>query len=108
MRHYRITSYNVCYTKLLRTHQIRIHLFHVKHPILGDPIYGASYEATNRYLDGLQSEEERLIEHGAPRLLLHAQSLTFEYGSRFHLESKEDFETLKSYIYPKEKRKFNR
>lgn len=97
-----------CYPLTGRTHQIRIHLFHVKHPILGDPIYGASYEATNRYLDGLQSEEERLIEHGASRLLLHAQSLTFEYSSKFYVESKEDFESLKRTIYPKEKRRFNK
>jgi 23S rRNA pseudouridine1911/1915/1917 synthase len=96
-----------CYPHTGRTHQIRIHLFHVKHPILGDPIYGATYEATNNYLDLIQTPEERLIEHGAPRLLLHAQSLTFEYGSRFHIESKVDFESMKQYIHPKEKRKFN-
>jgi 23S rRNA pseudouridine1911/1915/1917 synthase len=96
-----------CYPHTGRTHQIRIHLFHVKHPILGDPIYGATYEATNDYLDLIQTPEERLIEHGAPRLLLHAQSLTFKYGSRFHIESKVDFESMKQYIHPKEKRKFN-
>lgn len=22
-----------------RTHQIRVHLFHVEHPIIGDPVY---------------------------------------------------------------------
>ena len=96
-----------CYPHTGRTHQIRIHLFHVKHPILGDPIYGATFEATTNYLDLTQTSEERLIEHGAPRLLLHAQSLTFEYGSRFHIESKEDFESMKKYIHPKEERKFN-
>jgi len=97
-----------CYPHTGRTHQIRIHLFHVKHPILGDPIYGATYEATSDYLDLKQTLEERLIEHGASRLLLHAQSLTFEYGSKFHMESKVDFEAMKSYIHPKEKRRFNK
>ncbi len=83
-------------------------MFHVKHPILGDPIYGATYEASNDYLDLTQSEENRLIHHGAPRLMLHAQSLSFSYGSQFHIESKEDFRNQKSLIYPKGERLFNK
>ena len=97
-----------CYPHTGRTHQIRIHLFHVKHPILGDPIYGATYEAADDYLDMTQSEEDRLIHHGAPRLMLHAQSLSFTYGSQFHIESKEDFKVMKSLICPKDKRVFNK
>jgi len=97
-----------CYPHSGRTHQIRIHLFHVKHPILGDPIYGASYEASDNYLDQTQTPQERLKHHGASRLMLHAQSLSFEYGSKFHIESKEDFREAKACIYDKEKRVFNR
>ena len=97
-----------CYPHTGRLHQIRIHLFHVKHPILGDPIYGASYEASDAYLDMLQSKEERLIQHGAPRLLLHAQTLTFTYGAKYHIESKMDFVSQKSLICPKEERAFNK
>jgi len=97
-----------CYPHTGRLHQIRIHLFHVKHPILGDPIYGASYAASDDYLDMTQSEEERLIQHGAPRLMLHAQSLEFTYGSRFYIESREDFVALKSLIVSPEKRVFNK
>jgi len=97
-----------CYPHTGRTHQIRVHLFHVKHPILGDPIYGATYEAANDYLDLTQSKENRLIHHGAPRLMLHAQSLSFTYGSKFYIESKEDFEGMKDLIYPKDKRVFNK
>lgn len=97
-----------CYPHTGRLHQIRIHLFHVKHPILGDPLYGASYEASDAYLDMLQSDEDRLIQHGAPRLMLHAQSLSFTYGSQFYLKSKEDFLSKKSLIYPKELRVFNK
>jgi len=97
-----------CYPHTGRTHQIRIHLFHVKHPILGDPIYGATYEASNDYLDMVQSEEDRLIQHGAPRLMLHAQSLSFAYGSAFYIESKEDFRAEKVLIYARAKRVFNR
>ena len=91
-----------------RTHQIRVHLFHVKHPILGDPIYGATYQASDDYLEMTQSKEDRLIQHGASRLMLHAQSLRFCYGSKFHIESKSDFREMKTLIYPKEKRLFNK
>ena len=97
-----------CHPHTGRLHQIRIHLFHVKHPILGDPIYGASYAASDDYLDMTQSEEDRLIQHGAPRLMLHAQSLEFTYGSKFHIESQEDFVSQKSLIYPPDKRVFNK
>lgn len=96
-----------CYPHTGRLHQIRIHLFHVKHPILGDPIYGASYAASDAYLDMIQSDKERLIQHGAPRLMLHAHSLEFTYGSQFYLVSKEDFVSQKSLITPKELRVFN-
>jgi 23S rRNA pseudouridine1911/1915/1917 synthase len=97
-----------CYPHTGRLHQIRIHLFHVKHPILGDPIYGASYTASDAYLDMTQSLEERLVQHGAPRLMLHAQSLEFNYGSKFYLESKEDFISQRALITPKEIRVFNK
>jgi 23S rRNA pseudouridine1911/1915/1917 synthase len=80
----------------------------VKHPILGDPIYGASFEASDAYLDMVQSEEERLIQHGAPRLMLHAQSLQFTYGCQYYIESKEDFVSQKSLIHPKKLRVFNK
>lgn len=101
------TTLVACYPHTGRTHQIRIHLFHVKHPILGDPIYGASYTASDAYLDMVQSEEERRIEHGASRLMLHAQSLSFTYGNLFHIESKEDFKAQKTLITHPNLRVFN-
>ena len=71
-----------------RTHQIRIHLFHVKHPILGDPIYNADFVTANRYLNGLLNDDERIEKTGAKRLMLHAYSLAFEYrGKRYSFES---------------------
>jgi len=97
-----------CYPHTGRTHQIRIHLFHVKHPILGDPIYGTTFDAANHYLDQTLAEEDRQIYMGANRLMLHAQTLTFPYGAYYHIESKVDFEKEKERIAPKEKRLFNR
>lgn len=47
-----------------RTHQIRVHLKHLGHPILGDPVYGSS----------------RLNQSLAPkRLMLHAYRLSFKH-----------------------------
>ena len=75
-----------------RQHQIRLHLFHVKHPIVGDPIYGRPTEDAIRYLDRLMDEDERIEKMGAPRLMLHAQELDFRYkGSRYRLFSRYDF-----------------
>lgn len=75
-----------------RTHQIRVHLFHVKHPIVGDPIYGQEEADIIRFLDKELSEDERHNKSGATRLLLHAHSLEFEYeGNRYYIVSQEDF-----------------
>jgi len=81
-----------------RTHQIRIHLFHVKHSILGDPIYGTDFETANKYLDGTLSEDERYRATGAIRLLLHANSLEFTYGCKYHIVSEVDFFEAKEEI----------
>ncbi|MGD9655171.1 MAG: RluA family pseudouridine synthase, partial [Sulfuricurvum sp.] len=55
-----------------RQHQIRVHLFHVKHPIVGDPIYNQDETDAVRFLDREMSEAERFTNTGASRLLLHA------------------------------------
>jgi len=89
-----------------RLHQIRLHLFHVKHPILGDPLYGTSFEASDKYLDMNISKEERLRETGATRLMLHANILEFPYGCHYKIHSKIDFREAKGEICPKEKRLF--
>ena len=89
-----------------RLHQIRLHLFHVKHPILGDPLYGTSFEASNNYLDMNISNEERYIETGATRLMLHANALHFPYGNQYSIFSKVNFKKAKEEICPKKKRRF--
>ena len=96
-----------CYPLTGRTHQIRVHLLHSKHPILGDPIYGTCFESANRYLEERLSKEERLIQTGASRLLLHAHTLSFHYKNQFFIESKSDFKAMHSLICPKEIRQFN-
>ncbi|WP_304545234.1 RluA family pseudouridine synthase [Sulfurimonas microaerophilic] len=78
-----------------RQHQIRVHLFHVKHPIVGDPIYGQKEEDIVRFLDKELSEEERIKLSGASRLLLHADQLEFElYNNVYKIKSDVDFEKV--------------
>lgn len=61
-----------------RRHQIRVHLFHLGHPVLGDPLYG----------------QPRPVG-GAGRLLLHSCELTIPSADgaplRFELAPPEDF-----------------
>jgi len=77
-----------------RQHQIRAHLFHVKHHIVGDPIYGIEEDDAERFLDGRMSNDEQFEITGSSRLLLHAQSLAFQYkGVLYKIESNFDAKT---------------
>jgi 23S rRNA pseudouridine1911/1915/1917 synthase len=90
-----------------RQHQIRLHLFHVKHPILGDPIYGVPLPMAIKYLDKILTLKERLEWMGASRLLLHAESLCFEYQNvTYRLFSGVNFHNTESLIVPPDRRKF--
>ena len=75
-----------------RQHQIRVHLFHVKHPIVGDPIYGQTKEDMIKFLDKVLTSEDRIKKGGATRLLLHANELEFNlYDNDYKFTSKVDF-----------------
>jgi len=80
-----------CYPRTGRQHQIRVHLFHVKHSIVGDPLYGQTDIDKARFLDKEISPEERKQKSGASRLMLHANELCFEHGSKFCIRSKANF-----------------
>lgn len=80
-----------CYPLTGRQHQIRLHLFHVEHSILGEPLYGLSRSQVEKILDKNMSETERILTTGAPRLLLHADEICFELsGERYEIKSKFD------------------
>lgn len=67
-----------------RQHQIRVHLHHIGHPIVGDPIYGVDETIADKYLLKKLSDEERLQFIGDLRLLLHANYLEFEYEKQLY------------------------
>jgi 23S rRNA pseudouridine1911/1915/1917 synthase len=62
-----------CVLKTGRTHQIRVHLDHIGHPIIGDAVYGAGFRSKTRALHGeAQSAIDRIT-----RQALHAAVLGF-------------------------------
>ena len=57
-----------------RTHQIRVHLTHVKHPLVGDPVYGGRPRPPKRCSPALAAAIQ-----GFPRQALHALRLGLEH-----------------------------
>ena len=58
-----------------RTHQIRVHLAHIGHPVLGDPAYGTGFKTR---MNALNLEAQALVEN-LGRQALHAEELGFEH-----------------------------
>ena len=59
-----------------RTHQIRVHLEHVGHPVVGDPVYGGG---GHRRVTGSQRRHAQAVEQATPRQALHAAVLRFAH-----------------------------
>jgi len=59
-----------------RTHQIRVHLAHIGHPVVGDPVYGAG---GSRRVSGPARLAAEAVERATPRQALHAALLAFRH-----------------------------
>jgi 23S rRNA pseudouridine1911/1915/1917 synthase len=74
LERYRAHTYLSVQLETGRTHQIRLHLSHLKYPIVGDPVYGGRFGqpkgASRELLDTLR---------GFKRQALHAATLGFDH-----------------------------
>ena len=77
-----------------RTHQIRVHLSSINHPVFGDPTYGGREIVYGSNLSKMASRTKNLLEI-MPRQALHAKTLGFVHPHkkeqvRFDSELPED------------------
>ncbi|HTV69496.1 MAG TPA: RluA family pseudouridine synthase [Rhizobiaceae bacterium] len=64
-----------CRLETGRTHQIRVHLAHIGHPVIGDPDYGQAF----RTKANLLPEPLKTLAKDFPRQALHARLLAFRH-----------------------------
>ena len=70
-----------------RTHQIRVHMLELGHPVVSDPVYGQGWE---RGITGAAGRWAVELSRRAPRLFLHAARLSFVHpasGERLNFTS---------------------
>ncbi len=75
-----------CWLETGRTHQIRVHLAHAGHGLIGDPVYGGRRRLPERAVGAAAAEAARAF----PRQALHAATLGFIHplsGARMRFEA---------------------
>ncbi|OCS00439.1 RNA pseudouridine synthase [Campylobacter fetus subsp. testudinum] len=92
-----------CYPLTGRQHQIRLHLFHMKHRILGDPIYGLEKSEIENILDNKLTKSERINLVRSSRLMLHSKRIKFTFlGQIYDIKSQIKFDiNLKDEFFKK-------
>ena len=90
-----IASLVECRLETGRTHQIRVHMSHIGHPLIGDQDYGKHFQTKENTL----ADETREVVSNFKRQALHAATLGFEHPAtgetmRFDADLPEDFASL--------------
>jgi len=90
-----IASLVTCRLETGRTHQIRVHMAHIGHPLLGDTLYGMGFKTKTSRL--AEAVAEAVLAF--PRQALHAAVLGFEHPVTreellFESEMPEDMQAL--------------
>lgn len=95
-----VASHITCKLETGRTHQIRVHMQHLGHPLIGDPLYGPQPNALLAKLrkDGYAPTAINIVTR-FPRQALHAKTLSFAHPvsgdiMTFSGPAPEDFQTL--------------
>ncbi|WP_017196291.1 RluA family pseudouridine synthase [Bartonella birtlesii] len=70
-----VASLIECRLETGRTHQIRVHMAHIGHPLIGDPVYGNAFKTKSNMLNPIIKNAIDQFNRQA----LHATSLTFEH-----------------------------
>jgi 23S rRNA pseudouridine1911/1915/1917 synthase len=70
-----MASLIACRLETGRTHQIRVHLSHIGHPLLGDPLYGAGFRTRHKTLPEAAAAALTALNRQA----LHAETLAFAH-----------------------------
>lgn len=70
-----IASLIECRLETGRTHQIRVHMAHIGHPLIGDQEYGSAFKTKANMLP----EELKTVVANFPRQALHAATLSFRH-----------------------------
>ena len=76
--HIPAASVITCQLETGRTHQIRVHLTHMGHGLIGDPVYGASTASRLKGKKIASSSISEIIHH-FPRQALHAKNIAFTH-----------------------------
>jgi 23S rRNA pseudouridine1911/1915/1917 synthase len=83
MEQFRYLSFLRLKLRTGRTHQIRVHLAHIHHPVFGDPAYGGRQIAWGPHTPRQKAEVQRLLKI-LPRQALHARTLGFMHPMTGH------------------------
>lgn len=81
-----VAAHIACQLETGRTHQIRVHMAHIGHPVMGDPLYASGFKTKARLL----SEQSQIALGALKRQALHAARLGFEHpvtGEELEFES---------------------